>query len=388
MPNHLTPSSKVPRKCLERYPLSGNAAPQIDRPHTIKSLPHNGRQMTYWDQSLPAFGVRVGARRKTFILIANGGRRIKLGCYPHMKLQQARTLAILRMHGPSTSQNAARASDAVEHYLNTHHAQSRPRTRAEQERLLRKHFLPKVGTRPLDRVTTADIVQITDALKGKPSEQLHVHRALKTFFTWALQRQSIQQSPLANLPPPAKQRDRDRLLSDDEMRAIYQAAQNFGYPFGFIVLIGIHTGLRRNEIGSLKWDYITRHLITIPKELTKNGREHVIPNLINDNLALIPRTSQYLFPTSTGSPFCAWGKNKIRLDNACKIKDFVLHDFRRYLSSTMRRLHVPIDVTEAILNHVGGSRSRVQRIYDRHDRLPEMRHALELYEKHLADLIS
>ena len=54
----------------------------------------------------------------------------------------------------------------------------------------------------------------------------------------------------------------------------------------------------------------------------------------------------------------------------------------------MRRLSVPIDVTETILNHVSGSRSQIQRIYDRHDRLPEMRQAMQLYEKHLAALIS
>ena len=60
------------------------------------------------------------------------------------------------------------------------------------------------------------------------------------------------------------------------------------------------------------------------------------------------------------------------------------HDFRRYLSTTMAKLRVPIDVTEAILNHVSGSRSPIQRVYDRYDRLPEMREALQLYEKHLA----
>ena len=68
-------------------------------------------------------------------------------------------------------------------------------------------------------------------------------------------------------------------------------------------------------------------------------------------------------------------------------KNFVVHDFRRYLSTTMAKLRVPIDVTEAILNHVSGSRSPIQRVYDRYDRLPEMREALLLYERHLASII-
>ena len=48
----------------------------------ISKLPQSKAQITYWDEGLPAFGVRVGARRKTFIVVMNGGRRIKLGNYP------------------------------------------------------------------------------------------------------------------------------------------------------------------------------------------------------------------------------------------------------------------------------------------------------------------
>ncbi len=53
----------------------------------------------------------------------------------------------------------------------------------------------------------------------------------------------------------------------------------------------------------------------------------------------------------------------------------------------MAKLGVEIDVTECILNHVTGSRSPIQRVYDRHDRLPEMRDALKLFEKHLGSIV-
>jgi integrase len=68
-----------------------------------------------------------------------------------------------------------------------------------------------------------------------------------------------------------------------------------------------------------------------------------------------------------------------------QIPDFRPHDTRRYLSSTMSRLQprVDIDVTEAILAHTTGSRSAIQRVYDRDARLPQMRQALERYERHL-----
>ena len=171
------------------------------------------------------------------------------------------------------------------------------------------------------------------------------------------------------------------------MAGIYAAADQLGHPYGHICLIAIHTGLRRGEVGALKWDHITPETITIPPALTKNKREHVLPNLINENLKLIPRTSEYLFPSSVGTPYSTWSDGKAALDAICKIDDFVFHDFRRYLSTTMARLRAPIDVTEAILNHVSGSRSPIQRVYDRYDRLPEMRAALMIYEKHLTAII-
>lgn len=113
-------------------------------------------------------------------------RRIKLGGYPHLKLQDARTLAKRRLIGPRPSEDAPAASTLVEQYLATHHAKSRQRTRDEQERLLEKHVLSRCGTAPLNRVSTADLVAITDGLvESKPSEALHAHCSLKTFFKWA-----------------------------------------------------------------------------------------------------------------------------------------------------------------------------------------------------------
>jgi len=359
--------------------------------------PAAGKQLSLWDTRTKGFGLRINPQgTKTWqVMIGDKRQRITLGHYPDIKLKDARRLALTVIGNGepppkrSTDLTPYLASDAVQKFVEQHHANSRPNWRYEQERLLTRHLLSKHADRPIDKFTAAHILAITDNLAHIPSEQFHAHKAIKSFFKWAMHRQLIAASPVTNLAQPGKVNDRDRLLTDDEIVRIYSAAADLAYPFGFIVLICIHTGLRRGEVGSLKWSYITQELITIPKEIAKNGYEHIIPNFINDNLRLVPRSSsQYLFPTSTDKPFCAWGKNKARLDALCSVEDFVLHDFRRYLSSTMRRLGVPIDVTETILNHVSGSRSQIQRIYDRHDRLPEMKEALQLYEKHLAALLS
>ena len=81
------------------------------------------------------------------------------------------------------------------------------------------------------------------------------------------------------------------------MRRIYSAARNLAHPYGFICLIAIHTGMRRGEVGGLEWSFITPETFTLPPSLTKNKREHVLPNLIYDELQQIPKVSKYLFPS-------------------------------------------------------------------------------------------
>src|SRR5215831_10511262 len=91
---------------------------------TISKLPQSKAQITYWDETLPAFGVRVGARRKTFIVIMNGGRRTKLGTYPSTTLKEARLEAYRRLSDPSgqsTAQDAPVAADVVKKFIEIHH---------------------------------------------------------------------------------------------------------------------------------------------------------------------------------------------------------------------------------------------------------------------------
>ena len=282
---------------------------------TIEKLPRSKVRVTYWDESLAAFGVRVGARRKTFIVVMNGGRRIKLGNYPIKSLKDARRDAYLRLGGSGGAGavvDAETAGEVVTKFLEIRHAQSRPRTREEQERLLTRHFLKKYKDVALNRITTKDILAITDALREVPSEQLHAHRALKSLFNWAQTRKIIAASPLDGLARPNEPVDRDRVLSDKELVAVYRAAQKLGYPFGHIVLVIIHTAMRRGEVGGLKRSYVTQEAITLPAELTKNGRELVLPNLIYAEFSSIPAVgnSDYYFPTAGGGPFTAWGWNK------------------------------------------------------------------------------
>jgi integrase len=359
---------------------------------SITKLPQSKVRVTYWDESLPAFGVRVGARRKTFIVVVDGGHRIKLGNYPRTTLKDARREAHHRLSGrgvQATVEDAPTCGSVVEDFIKIHHAQSRPKTLEEQQRLLSKHFLKVHRETPLNRITAREILAITDGLMEVPSEQLHAYRALKTFFKWAVKRKLVPVSPMEGLEPPNKPADRDRVLSDKELVAVYRTARKVGYPFGHIVLIIVHTAMRRGEVGALKRSYVTENAITLPGELTKNGRELVLPNLINAELASIQKVgeSEYYFPNTTGGPFGSWAKNKAKFDMFCGVSNWTLHDIRRTVRTKLSEWSCCDDATaERILGHIS-SESRVSRIYNRWKHFPQMKTALEKYEERLATLL-
>jgi integrase len=90
-----------------------------------------------------------------------------------------------------------------------------------------------------------------------------------------------------------------------------------------------------------------------------------------------------VFPGERGTPFSGWSKAKSALDTASGVSGWWLHDLRRTLATGLQRLGVRLEVTEAVLNHLSGSRAGVIGIYQRHDWAEEKRSALDAWSAHL-----
>jgi integrase len=148
--------------------------------------------------------------------------------------------------------------------------------------------------------------------------------------------------------------------------------------------------MRRGEVGALKRSYVTSEAITLPGEVTKNSKEHVLPNLIHAELMSIPSVgnSDYFFPTTVGGPFSSWATHKIRFDKLCGVTNWTVHDIRRTVRTKLAEWSCCDDTTaERILGHVTAE-SRIARIYNRWRHFPQMKAALEKYEEKLAALLA
>lgn len=335
---------------------------------TVRSLTPG----TYFDAKLPRFGIRVGKNRRTWIVVqgARSDKR-KLGTYPELSLSKARQQAFLALGTPYQPSVAPDFPEAVELFLARNHW--RPSSRYVIGRVLKRHFK---WQKPVDKITHNDVAQVIDGIKAK-SEASHALKDIKAFFNWCVPR-FITHSPCNGLKTPQTYVPRTRLLSDDEIRRIWLAADKLG-DYGLQVKRLIVTGQRCSQIFRLNEEWVDKkkHVIVFPATIMKGNKEHVLP------YGRLTATLLDKFPIITNQ-----GKQKKQLDELAKVSNYTLHDIRKFFSSAHRRIHTPIDVTEVLLSHVGGSRSEIQRIYDLYDRLSEMKQAVDSFEKFLQSIVA
>jgi integrase len=187
---------------------------------------------------------------------------------------------------------------------------------------------------------------------------------------------------------------RDRVLAEDEIRAIWAALPPG--DFGDIIRMLLLTGQRRGEIAELSWQEIDfeRGLIVLPSSRTKNAREHAVPMSASVRAILDARTRIYgrdLVFGVRGIGRFGFGKCKARLDKALAgagMKEWVVHDLRRTAATLMgERLQIPPHIVEAILNHQSGTKRGVAGLYNRSQYLGEKKQALERWADYVMALV-
>ena len=251
---------------------------------------------------------------------------------------------------------------------------------AEATRALRKAFAPHLAS-PATDLTRADVVRILDKLTASGSPQMAARTAAyaRACFGWAMERGTLAASPFQNLPLVGVVK-RDRVLSDGELREIWRATDGAG-SFNSIVRMLLLTGQREAEVAGMAWAELSDDLSTwtLPRSRTKNGVAHVVP-LSPPVQAIVRDAKRYegnrlVFPGEHGA-FRGFHRARSRLDRDSGVNGWVIHDLRRTVATGLQKLGVRLEVTEAVLNHVGGSRGGIVGVYQRHDWADEKRAAL------------
>jgi len=338
--------------------------------------------------------------------------RIRLGEDPFVSDQAARATeqAAVREGRAAKTRAVAEAFPVIVEQFVEKYAKPRNRSWAESQRILTSPDVLAWQERQVSSIKRKDVIQVIDAVatRSEPAARL-LFAHLRKLFNWCVERQYVEVSPCLGLKGPATNRPRDRWLSDDELRLVWLATYELGWPFAPLFRLLILTGQRREEVSAIAWAEVDLDKAewTIPAARAKNGKAHVVDlsPLAREILEAIKGREGLVFTTTGDTPVSGHSRAKARLDDIVEearqqeavergepqpteeLAPWRIHDLRRTAATGMARLGSPPHVVEAVLNHVSGSRGGLVAVYQHYDHRPERRAALLAWSEHVGKIV-
>jgi integrase len=397
--------------------------------------PANKFEVRVFDDDLPGFGVRVRDPKKpkrTWIIqyrINGRSTTHTVGRFEKMAAGIARDLAKKRLakaelgidpakEKQTARQHAAETFETVAtRFLKHKENNVKPRSFEQIETHLKKHW-SSFNSRSVHDIGRRDIALLLNEIAADrgPYAANRARATLSNFYTWAMQEGIVEANPVIGTNRQTDEKARERVLSDVELAAIWNACNADDY--GDIVRLLILTAQRRDEVGAIQRGELdltrTGRKWTIPSSRTKNGRPHEVP--LSDPAVAILKAAvtrpgreerEAIFGDgASGRGFGGWSKAKAALDKrikeaAAKAKPpraaksngkekeqegWRVHDIRRTVATRMADLGVLPHVIEAVLNHVSGYKAGVAGVYNRALYSAEKRQALDVWAAHVEAL--
>ena len=264
---------------------------------TVKPL---GVRTDFFDETVPGLALRVtekGHRSWSYLFTSpRDGKRARatIGTYPATTLAAARGKALearghveagkdprLVLAGQATA--GMTVAGLVDAYL-ADPEKAALRSKAEIDRRLRKNVVPIIGEVKLAELRRRDVRNVTDAIlkRKRKVEATRVFEDVRAMVRWAVQNEYLDANPLDGMSKPAEATSSNRVLSEDEIRTLWQGlpdALGRSVQCQRIAKLCLVTGQRVGEVAGIaaaEIDLKAREW-RLPGSRTKNGHAHVVP---------------------------------------------------------------------------------------------------------------
>jgi integrase len=299
------------------------------------------------------------------------------------------------------------------------------RSHRETKRILDTYVLPEWCSLPMTAIKRSTVTALLDKIQarkaihpttGRPlGGAVQVDRVLaqiRTLMNWHAARDDEFISPIVKGMARTKPRERarTRVLSDDEIRALWRVTPTFGL-FGSLARALLLTAQRRTEVVTMRRGAIDAERVW---EIEPADNKTKVPKFvplskpalteITEVAKVRDASSDFVFTTNGDTPWNGFGGPlKSQLDQAMladlrkvaadrgqdpskvELKPWVLHDLRRTAKTLMSRAGVAPHISERVLGHVIDG---VEGVYDRHHYLDEKRDALERLASLVAKIVA
>jgi integrase len=348
----------------------------------IAALKPRAARYAFSDPQLAGHYVRVTPNgAKSFVCVARNadGRQIwtTVGNCEVMPIEEARQrareyLQRVRDGLPAIPSKGETFTTVAEEWLRRYVRKKGLRSEPELTRLLKVHILSAWNERPFLDIRRSDVAALLDHVEDNHGARQadYVLAIVRGIMNWYATRHDTYAPPIVKgmRRTEPKERQRERILGDDEMRQIWRAAAANG-TYGALIRLLLLTAQRRDKVVSMRWaDIAEDGTWTIPTEEREKGNAStlLLPPLALAIINAQPRLGDnlYVFAGRGDGPINGFSKAKVRFDAKLKnVEPWTIHDLRRTARSLMARASVPSEHAERVMGHAIGG---VEGVYDRH----------------------
>jgi integrase len=270
---------------------------------------------------------------------------------------------------------------------------TRPASWRQTEYVFHGIVLPAWRGRTVHEIERRDVRELVEGVAAdRPIMANRALAHLSKFFNWLCEQDIIPGSPCAGVKPPSKEHARERILADDEIKALWHACNAIAGPASPAIKLMLLTGQRCGEIVGMRRSELSGDVWTLAPARTKNKQRHEVP-LSAQALAIIEAIpvidEDYVFTTSETRRLGNMSHAKAAIDAQMRAREpWVLHDLRRTAASGMARLGIRLPVIEKVLNHKSGTFRGIVGVYQRHEFASEKRDALVRWADHVDAVVS
>lgn len=302
-------------------------------------------------------------------------------------------------------------SDYADGFIKRHAEARKLRSTEDIRAVFRRDLKPYFGDRSIKSIKRSDVQACLDEVHERSGSAANkAHKWLRKMLGYAVNRGDLETSPMEGMSPPHQEGHRDRVLRGQELALVWRAAADIGEPWASFVHLLVLLGQRLREVAGMAWEELDleNEVWVIPGSRTKNKRDHLVPlpapalQIIERMRLEVARVDGPVFTTNGVTPISGFSKLKHSLDQ--KIQDYVealaresalkpkaldawvFHDLRRTVGTGCQALGVPIEHTEAVLNHVSGKRGGLAAIYQLHNYHQEKAAALNAWSRHVGEV--
>jgi integrase len=357
----------------------------------VAALKPRAGRYTFADPQLVGHYVRVTPNAvRTFVCAARNpaGKQVwvTIGGAGAMPINQARSrareyLQRIRDGLPAIAPAGASFGDVAGQWLKRHVRKRGLRSEHEVTRLLNTLILPAWADREFLSLRRSDVSALLDAVEDRNGARQadYVLAIVRGIMNWFATRNDAYVPAIVRgmRRTESKKRERERLLSDDEIREVWRAAEAGG-SFGALVRILLLTAQRRGAAVRMKWSDLKDGTWTIATEEREKGNAGflALPPAAIEIIEAQPQfgANPFVFAGRGDGPINGFSKAKAKFDAKLKtVEPWTVHDLRRTARSLMARAGVRSEIAERVMGHAIAG---VEGVYNRHAYTDEKAHAL------------